>query len=355
MEVKRACTVFKCSSRFRRWCCHGGSWHQVLPISKVTMWDDEQTLSRKRLLQGRLDGWMDGWTHYMWIHCFVFSPQWLGWLFFSWLYFQLCGHVKLSLVVLSVVWPYEVPWQWSSKRTSWSKEWHECKDSFNLKHTALFGTGHRISFHPLIFCRGLQRLDFYLSERRPGLVQEWTTVLFRCSQGGPWGRSVCKVISQSPEWFADTLAHQRHDTALHQCCGSRKNIYIYFDRKWRGRQSKAFCVLTFIRKGWVTYSATNSTNGRFYDRVAQTKRVSAHCISDKRRLEMLAVRPLIRWSNIWNQPVCLKRGRLHSSQRKLKAGNCWLDEPKEPTPFPTTRPERTPKSAVTLPSLSQHT
>lgn len=233
--------------------------------------------------------------------------------------------VFLVLVVLLVVWPYKAPWQKGSMRTGWSKEWNECKDSFNLKHTALFKTGHRVSFHPLIFCRGLQRLDFYLSERRPDLVPEWTTVLFRCSQGGLWGRSVRKVISQSPECFTDTLAHQRHDTGLHQCRGCRKNIYIYLDRKWGGRQTKALSVLAFIRKGWVTYMATNSTNVRFYDRAAQTKRVSMHRISDKRRLEMLAVGPLIRRSNIWNQSVCLKKGRLHSSQRKLKVGNCWLD------------------------------
>lgn len=122
-----------------------------------------------------------------------------------------------------------------------------------------------------------------------------------------------------------------------------EKIYIYLDRKWGGRQLKALSMLTFIWKGWVTRTATNSTNRRFYDRAAQTKRVIPLCISDKRRQEMLTVRPLIRRSYIWNQSMCLKRGRLHSSRRRLKAENRWLDEPEEPTPFPTARPERTPK------------
>lgn len=90
--------------------------------------------------------------------------------------------------------------------------------------------------------------------------------------------------------------------------------------------------------------AANSANGLVYNRAAQTQRVSIHRVSDKRGLEMLAVRPLIRQSYILNRSLCLKRGRLYGSQRKLKVESWSLDEPQKPTPFPTVRPVRTPKS-----------
>lgn len=68
---------------------------------------------------------------------------------------------------------------------------------------------------------------------------------------------------------------------------------------------------------------------------------------------MLAVRPLIRQSYILNRSFCLKKGRLYSSQRKLKVENWSLDEPQKPTPFPTVRPVRTPKSVAPI-SKSTH-
>ena len=53
-----------------------------------------------------------------------------------------------------------------------------------------------------------------------------------------------------------------------------------------------------LERAGLPNMATNSTNGRVYDRAAQTQRVSIRCICDKRRLEMLAVRPLIRQNYI---------------------------------------------------------
>lgn len=161
--------------------------------------------------------------------------------------------------------------------------------------------------------------------------------------GRPEGGSVGKVILPSSEWFIDTLTHQRHDTqdSISGMAAERGGGGVFtLTGSEEVHSQKALCVLTFIRKGWVSQRGANSTNGLFYDRAAQIKRVRVQRVCDKRRLEMLAVRPLISRSYILNRSICLKKGRLHSSQRKLKVESRRLDEPKKPTPFPTAaRPE----------------
>lgn len=175
--------------------------------------------------------------------------------------------------------------------------------------------------------------------------------------GRPEGGSVCKVILQSSEWFIDTLTHQRHDiqgsiSGMAAERGEKK--YLPWQEVRRSTAKRpSVCRHSLGRAGLACLGA-NSTNGLFYDRAAQIKRVSMQCVCDKRRLEMLAVRPLISRSYILNRSVCLKTGRLHSSQRKLKVENRRLDEPKKPTPFPTAaRPEWTPKSDAPI-SKSTH-
>lgn len=136
-------------------------------------------------------------------------------------------------------------------------------------------------------------------------------------------------------------------------CREKKTHNIYLHRKWGSPQPKCPLCADVHWKGQLPNMAANSTNGLVYDKAAQTQRVPIHCICDKRGLEMLAVRPLIRQSYILNRSFCLKKGRLYSSQRKLKVENWSQDEPQKPTPFPTVRPVRTPKSNAPI-SKSTH-
>lgn len=66
--------------------------------------------------------------------------------------------------------------------------------------------------------------------------------------------------------------------------------------------------------------ATNSPNGLVYDRAAQTQRVSIHCICDKRGLEMLAVRPLIRQSYILNRSLVFEEGKIIRQPEEAQSG-----------------------------------
>lgn len=71
----------------------------------------------------------------------------------------------------------------------------------------------------------------------------------------PEGGSVCKVILQSSEWFMDTLTHQRHDTqgSISGMAAERgrKKVFTLTGSE-EVHSQKALCVLTFIRKGWVS-------------------------------------------------------------------------------------------------------
>lgn len=106
--------------------------------------------------------------------------------------------------------------------------------------------------------------------------------------------------------------------------------------------------------------AANSTNGLVYDRAAQTQRVSIHRICDKRRLETLAVRPLIRQSYSLNGCLCptcpqSEEGKITQEPEEAQSGELvfgrWMADRRNTLSHSQTT--RTPKSDAPI-SKSTH-
>lgn len=166
-----------------------------------------------------------------------------------------------------------------------------------------------------------QELDivFLLSSSSQGLTKTWFLSQWEKVGVGPWmnycivqvqsGRSlcgsVCKVISQSPD-----VVYRRTDTSQAWHGGSaldekNKNIIFTFTGSEEVHGWRPSVCWRSLERAVLPHMAANSTNGHVYDRAAQTQRVSIHWIFDKRRLDMLVVKPLIMESYILNRSFYL--------------------------------------------------